>query len=235
MTGKHIVFEGSDGSGKSSMTKVAVKYLSEKLGADRVVSYGHPGSTEIGKEIRKLVKHSDAEIDVKTEQMLMACDLNAFTEQILKPALAEGKIVISDRCNVISGLAYGSAGGLDTTAWIDCGPGKYGMNGMVAEIDWPPIDFLIVCRCSWETAKARMEMDVEKGNRKVCRFESRGEEFFQKVIKFYDDLCEKHFTDVMVGAKIQGLCAADGNKNLEDASAEIIEAMDYFISKKLSS
>lgn len=225
MTGRHIVLEGSDGSGKSSMAKVAVRYLTEKFGADRIVIHGHPGATPIGQEIRKLVKHSDAEIDVKTEQMLMACDLNAFTEQVLKPALANGKIVISDRCNLISGLAYGGAGGLDSQIWFD----------FPELIDWPPIDFLIVCRCSWETAKTRMEMDVKRGNRKVCRFESRGEEFFQKVIKFYDDLCEKMWADVMASARIMSLFSADGNKNMENATKEIIEALDYFISEKLSS
>jgi len=199
---KYIVFEGIDGSGKSTMSWHAYEYLCQKLGPDKVIHTRHPGSTPLGQEIRKLIKHGDVEIDRTTEQMLMTCDHSAFVQTILKPALDEGKIVIADRSNIISGLVYGSAGGADIDMWMN-----------IADIvPTPPIDGLFVYKCPWQVAKERI---INDPSREKCRIEERGNKFFETVTRCYDDVMGLP-TDLVVAARIQRVTVIDATKSMDE-------------------
>lgn len=105
MRGKFIVFEGSDGSGKSSVLEKVSQYLDE-TGIDYLITR-EPGGTNIGEEVRKILLHSKDEdkFNDRTEALLFAAARSQSVEEVLKPALKTKDLVISDRY-VMSSLAY---------------------------------------------------------------------------------------------------------------------------------
>ncbi len=111
--GKFIVFEGADSVGKSTIAKMIVEWLKEQ-GIEAIYTK-HPGSTDVGGELRKISKHSHSKIPPITEALINAAANNAFIEQVLIPALDRGAWVIGDRCNYISSLVYQVASGVTLT------------------------------------------------------------------------------------------------------------------------
>jgi dTMP kinase len=121
-----IAFEGGEGAGKSTQMAALVKWL-EARGED-VVTTREPGGTAIGNRLREvLLDPVAAEMDPRTEALLYAADRAQHAAEVIRPALAAGKIVVSDRF-IDSSLAYqGLARGLglqqiyDISAWATNG------------------------------------------------------------------------------------------------------------------
>ncbi len=91
-----ITFEGGEGSGKSTQIKMLTEFLSNK-GVDFITTK-EPGGTLVGQEIRKILVNKRAEdINPTAEAMLYFADRSHHVEHKIKPALAQGKIVVSDR------------------------------------------------------------------------------------------------------------------------------------------
>jgi dTMP kinase len=109
--GYFVVFEGGEGVGKSTQMAAFVDWL-EAQGHDVVRTF-EPGGTAIGRRIRDLLLDPNVpEMDPRTEALLYAADRAQHVAEVIKPALAAGKIVVSDRF-VDSSLAYqGVARGL---------------------------------------------------------------------------------------------------------------------------
>ncbi len=113
MTGKFIVFEGVDGAGKSTQTKLLADLI-KGLGFGLVVTF-EPGDTEVGKLIRQAL--FGCEIDPTTEALLFAADRAEHVRKVIQPALAEGKVVISDRF-LLSSIVYQSHGKGLPREWV---------------------------------------------------------------------------------------------------------------------
>lgn len=111
MRGKFIAFEGSDGSGKSTVLSKVKEYL-DKANIDYIITR-EPGGTPIGEEIRNILLHFDTDsMNARAEALLFAAARVQSVEEKIKPNLKAGKLVISDRY-VLSSLAYqGYARGL---------------------------------------------------------------------------------------------------------------------------
>lgn len=109
--GYFVVFEGGEGAGKSTQMAAFARYLTAR--GEEVLTTREPGGTVIGERIRELLLDPAlAEMDPRTEALLYAADRAQHAAQIIKPALAAGKVVVSDRF-VDSSLAYqGLARGL---------------------------------------------------------------------------------------------------------------------------
>jgi dTMP kinase len=105
--GLFISFEGIDGVGKSTQADLMESYLA-KRGLE-VVRTLEPGGTELGVEIRHLLLHRKGEVSVRSEALLYAADRAHHVARIIRPALAKGQIVISDRY-LDSSVAYQGAG-----------------------------------------------------------------------------------------------------------------------------
>jgi dTMP kinase len=107
MRGLFVTFEGIDRSGKTTQARL----LCEALGPD-AVGVREPGGTEAGERIREILKDPAVELSARTEALLFAAARAELVEQVIRPALEEGRTVVSDRF-LDSSLAYqGGARGL---------------------------------------------------------------------------------------------------------------------------
>lgn len=105
MKGKLITFEGLDGVGKTTVINSLSEILKEELG-DKLITTFTPGSTNIGKRIKKIILESDKDIlpdEVKTSLFLY--DHINHAQEVLIPALESGKIILCDRY-IDSFIAY---------------------------------------------------------------------------------------------------------------------------------
>jgi dTMP kinase len=106
--GIFIVFEGGEGIGKSTQSKLLKEWLEQE--GESVVLSREPGGTDLGVEIRKiLLSHSTGEISPRAEALLYAADRAHHVFSVIRPALASGQVVISDRY-FDSSIAYQGAG-----------------------------------------------------------------------------------------------------------------------------
>lgn len=109
MKGFFITFEGVEGSGKSTQIRFVQNYL-RKLGK-RVLLVREPGSTKIGEQIRNALLHpKNDKMSVETELFLFLAARAQLVNEVIRPALRAGKVVISDRYED-STIAYQGYGG----------------------------------------------------------------------------------------------------------------------------
>ena len=92
---KFIVFEGIDGSGKSTIAKMLNEYLNEQ-GVETEFTR-EPYDRGFGAGVRKLFSEYDDKLNARTELFLFEAARAEHVETVIKPALAAGKVVISDR------------------------------------------------------------------------------------------------------------------------------------------
>jgi dTMP kinase len=106
--GLFIAFEGGDGAGKSTQAAMLVASLQAR--GLRVRRTREPGGTPIGEKLRSLVlDHGQGDIDARTEALIFAASRAAHAAQVLRPALAAGEVVVTDRY-IDSSVAYQGAG-----------------------------------------------------------------------------------------------------------------------------
>ncbi len=145
--GQFIVFEGGDGSGKSTQAKL----LAERLGA---VFTREPGGTKIGAKIRELVLDpSHIEISHRTEALLMAADRAQHVHERIRPALEGGQHVVSDR-HVASSLAYQGVGrglGIDVVAEVNA-----------FAVDTVSPDLVVLLEADPHDARERLGSDLDR-------------------------------------------------------------------------
>lgn len=112
MRGKFISFEGPEGCGKSTQSRLLAHYLKKK--GFSVVYVREPGSTKVGEKIRKILLEPENKLmDGICEMLLYMASRAQVVDEVIKPALLNGKIVISDRF-LDSTLAYQGFGlGMD--------------------------------------------------------------------------------------------------------------------------
>ena len=108
-TGLLIVFEGIDGTGKSTQVTMLANYL-EQQGFD-VVGTREPTDGPYGKKIRKLYLNRDS-VSKQEELDLFLQDRRDHVENLINPALQQGKVVLTDRY-YLSTAAYQGAAGKD--------------------------------------------------------------------------------------------------------------------------
>lgn len=114
MNGLFITLEGPEGAGKSSQLPRLCEWL-ESLGRT-VVCTRNPGGTEIGKQIRQiLLDPANTTMVSMAELMLYAADRAQHVEEVVRPALAEGHIVLCDRFSDSTFAYQGYGRGLDLT------------------------------------------------------------------------------------------------------------------------
>ena len=113
-TGFMVVFDGSNGAGKTTVINEVEKYIAQK-GLD-VVLTREPGGTNIGEKIRSIILDpTTPEMCDTTELMLFGAGRAQHIQEKIKPALQAGKIVISDRFDAATFSFQHYARGIDLT------------------------------------------------------------------------------------------------------------------------
>src|SRR4051794_17036203 len=165
-----VTFEGIDRSGKTSQARM----LANALGADALL-VREPGGTPAAERIRELVKDPEVELSPIAETLLFGAARAELVEQVVRPALAEGRIVICDRY-IDSTVAYqGGARGLGIER-------VERLNDWVAGGLWPDVTFLLELPPA-AAGERRGEED---------RFEREGEGLQRAVAAAYEELAERH-------------------------------------------
>jgi dTMP kinase len=108
-----ITFEGIDGVGKSTQLDLLETWLIQQ--GKEVIRTLEPGGTELGQEIRHLLLHRKGDVAPRAEALLYAADRAHHVATKIRPALALGKVVLSDRYFDSSVAYQGAARELDVT------------------------------------------------------------------------------------------------------------------------
>jgi dTMP kinase len=107
MGGLFVTLEGIDRSGKSTQAAMLVETL-----GDAAIGVREPGGTAVGERVRELLKDPGVTVSAEAEALLFAAARAELVNEVIRPALADGLVVVSDRF-LDSSLAYqGAARGL---------------------------------------------------------------------------------------------------------------------------
>lgn len=170
MGARFLVFEGCDGSGKSTQARL----LAERIGA---TTTREPGGTGAGVRIRALLlDHSPegASLHIRTEALLMAADRAQNMAEVVLPALAQGRHVVGDR-SYGSSLAYQGFGrGLAVDEVLTLS--RWAMQDRLPDVN-------VLLRVPLETLLARLA-----GSGSPDRLEAEGAAFLQRVVEGFDRL-----------------------------------------------
>jgi len=183
LSGKFVVLDGPDGCGKTTHTKLLVKWLQEQGIA--VDTFRDPGATPIGEKIRELLlDRGHIGMSTGTELLLYMAAKTQLWQEKIAPAIRGGKCVILDRW-LSSTCAYqGYAGGLGMDKVIkvanDC-----------LEKPWP--DLTIILDVDLKTASKRL-------NKELDRMEAKGDGYHHKVREGFLQLASKQKNFVVVDA-----------------------------------
>jgi len=168
-----ITLEGPEGSGKTSHIPHLVEYLREK--GHIVFPTREPGGTSIGEQIREVIHDlKNVEMHPRTETLLYQAARSQIVEQVIKPRLADGEIVISDRYydSTIAYQGYGHQQDLEQVRGLV----KYATGGLIPDLT------------------VLLDLDVEVGLKRKKkgdewnRMDAYTVEFHQRVRKGYHEM-----------------------------------------------
>jgi dTMP kinase len=194
-----IAFEGGEGTGKSTQARL----LAERLGPDALFTY-QPGATILGTSIRAvLLDPATVGLDPRAEALLYAADRAQHVAEVVRPALADGRVVVTDRYSH-SSVAYQGVGrglGVDAVASVSA----FATDGLV-----PDVVVLLVVPPS-----VREERLAARGGRD--RLESAGEDFHAAV--------EAAFLD-LAAADPERWVVVDGDAAVDEVAARVRAALE---------
>ena len=172
-----ITFEGIEGSGKTTH----LRHLAAQLRAagHEVVETREPGGTPAGAAVRALLLGSDAvPLSPLAELLLYCADRAQHVEQVIRPALAAGRVVLCDRFSdsTIAYQGYGRGLDLGTVRSLDA-TARVGV--------WPDLTFLLDCPVPVGLARARERRGTPAG---ADRFERETLEFHARVRAGFETL-----------------------------------------------
>lgn len=165
--GKFITLEGVDGAGKSTHIPAIARLLQAR--GKEVLLTREPGGTPLGEKLRELLLHEN--MHPETESMLMFAARREHIEQVIRPALARGAYVVSDRFTDAS-FAYQCGGrGVSTV--------KIGQLEQWVQGDFQP-DLTLLFDVPVAVSTQRLA-----GARNPDRFEQEGADFFERIRNAY--------------------------------------------------
>jgi dTMP kinase len=168
MAGLFVTFEGIDRSGKTTQARM----LADALG-DEAVAVREPGGTPLGERVRELLKDPRADVGPHAEALLFAAARAELCRRVIRPALAAGRVVVSDRF-LDSSLAYqGAARGLGVQEVLDLN--RWATEGLTPDLT------------------IYLALDPAEASRRggqADRFEDEGRELQERVRDAYERLAD---------------------------------------------
>lgn len=203
-----ITFEGMDGSGKSTQARLFAEHLGARFGPARVVLTREPGGTQIGEQIRAVI-HSlqNHEMASTTEFLLYNAARAQVVAQVIRPALAQGKIVLCDRFadSTLAYQGYGRQLDLEMVRHVIA----YATGGLKPDLTFyvdVPID----------EGLARRSNGHQRGE-ELNRMDTQTREFYDRVRQGYDTLMRQ---DPARWIRI------DGARSIETVQLELRQKFD---------
>ena len=133
-----ITFEGPEGSGKSSQSRLLIRWLRRQ--GCRVIFLQDPGSTALGQKLRQVLLHAPVPLSPLAEALLFIGGRVQLVEEKIRPALKKKFIVICDRFHDAT-VAYQGFGGELNVPWLNRF-GRSAIGGMMPQLtillDVPP-------------------------------------------------------------------------------------------------
>lgn len=183
-----ISFEGGEGCGKSTQVKKFLEYLEEKK-IDFLLTR-EPGGTEVGEKIRDILLHDKSDLSANTEFLLFSASRSKIVEDVIRPALAEGKVVVMDRYFDSSFAYQGFGGGMDLKKIKSITELAIGEN-LKTKKDFQSVvpKLTILLDLSYEGGMKRKAADEKLKN--LDRIESKAKEYHDRVRMGYLTLAKK--------------------------------------------
>jgi dTMP kinase len=176
--GTYLIFEGPDFCGKSTLATAVAAALAQQQVPTLLTK--HPGATPLGCLLRKLVKEQrldgqQFEIDDLSAQLLLLVDQIAFINSILRPALRQHQVVLADRCNFVSAIAYGLADDLSIST----------IHKLLRLIQSPTPDRIFILHAPSAVLSARkMARTSTPGD----RWDDKDAAYLQRLVTLYEEL-----------------------------------------------
>ena len=169
-----VTFEGVDGSGKSTQAALAASFLGES--GREVIATREPGGTALGERLRELLLDGP-EMGTWAEASLFAAARAELADRVIRPAIARGAVVVSDRY-LDSSLAYqGAARGLGIDRVLN-------LNAAVADL-LPDRTFVLLV--DEATAAARLGSRADRIEREGAAFRAAVQQGYQTVAERYPE------------------------------------------------
>jgi len=179
--GVFITLEGIDGTGKSTQLRLLARYLKQSGFAVRITR--EPGGTKLGERIREILLDSaTTRLAPLAELALMYAARAQHLQEVIRPALARGEIVLSDRYNDASFAyqGYGRKLGVKTVRAFD---------RIVCARTQPDLTILLDLPPRLSLRRAQVRQSERKSNQE--RFEMQGMEFHKRVRRGYLAIARK--------------------------------------------
>jgi dTMP kinase len=208
LSGRFITFEGIDGSGKSTQLRLIASDL--RLRGLEVLTTQEPGGTPLGRRLREIFLETDEMVDPLAELLLFAADRAQHVNFLIKPALAAGKIVISDRYADAT-YAYQGAGRGFSPATIE----------QVIELATANLkpDLTLFFDLPVETALLRTDLRNDAGEQKN-RMDQEKSEFYERVRASYLELALRESNRFRV---------INADRPIEEVHADTLQIVTEFL------
>lgn len=204
--GHFLTFEGMDGCGKTTQLRLLAQYLREN-GRD-VIETVEPGGTEIGRQIRRiLLDPANTIIQPRTELLLYFASRAQNVEEVIRPALDAGKVVLCDRFTDSTLVYQGCGRGLDTGVVLD-------LDRIACQGLRPSTTVLI--DIDLETSLSRAKRRNERVGQAESRIDDESTAFHQSVREGYRKLA---------AAEPERFIVIDGRASIGDVARNIREAL----------
>lgn len=212
-----IVLEGSNGTGTSTQCNRLKSFL-ESMGKVAIVTR-HPGSTDLGQQLRKILKFGDVNTTPQQEILLFAADAIAFYQNYV--GHMQDEFIICDRLNITGALTYQKAGGASYDQVM-------AMFQVLKSMGWNKIfEHLFVFVAPYSVLQSRLDkpnlidQDKEHGDKKD-RFESRGNTFMEEVCANYAFLSEEEILKDF----FQVVSVIDASLSVDEVFSQILEELN---------
>ncbi len=210
MLGKFITFEGIDGSGKSTQLRLLANDL--RFRGFNVVTTQEPGGTPLGRRLRGVFLETEENVTPMAELLLYAADRAQHVEFLIKPALAEGKIVISDRFADATVAYQGAGRGFSPTVIKQVV--KLATDGLKPDLT---LFFDLPVSIALQRTHIRDELGELKN-----RLDKENSEFYQRVREAYHEIIAKESKRFRV---------IDATVSVEEIHATALEVLTNYLKK----